>query len=152
MTRTLPRQRSTGQGARIARAVERTFFLEADAPRNHYRLESYEGGLNGDIPVVDHVVGLRFEYYADDGVPLMAAQFTDGPWRPDAGSPHRYDADLLRVRTIAITLRVEAANDAMRGPAGPLFTRGGTAVDPRRLLPDLNVRFDVSPRNLSLGP
>ena len=84
-------------------------------------------------------------------VPLTAAQLTDGPWCPDAGSPGRYDADLLRIRHIGVTLRVEASLPSLRGPAGALFARAGTSRDARRFVPDQEVRFDISPRNLVAG-
>jgi hypothetical protein len=83
-------------------------------------------------------------------VPLSAATLTDGPWCPDAVNPNRFDADLLRIRRIAVTLRVESAAAALRGPAGPLFARAGTSTSGRRLVPDREIRFDVSPRNLNL--
>ncbi len=84
-------------------------------------------------------------------VKLTQAQLTDGPWCPDAISAGRYDADLLRVRKVRVTLRVQVANPAFRGPGGSLFTRGGTSRGGERYLPDQEIRFDVTPRNLSLG-
>jgi hypothetical protein len=81
-------------------------------------------------------------------VMLTPSQLTDGPWCPDASHPHRFDADLLRVRRVAVTVRVEAAESAVRGPAGVLFTRGGTSRNPSRWVPDQEIRFEVSPRNL----
>jgi hypothetical protein len=84
-------------------------------------------------------------------VRLTMAQLGDGPWCPDAVNAHRYDADLLRIRRISVTVRLEAALSALRGPAGSLFTRGGTARAASRWLPDQEVRFDVAPRNLNIG-
>ena len=110
-----------------------------------------------DAPVADHVVGLAFEYYGDGGdgspgvlVRIDATTLTDGPWRPDAAAGNRWDADLSRVRAVAVTLRVEAASAAQRGPAGLLFARGGTATDAKRWAPDREIRFMVSPRNMGL--
>ena len=85
-----------------------------------------------------------------DLVPLPASLLTDGPWCPDALSPIRYDADLLRVRQIVVSLRVEAASDALRGPVGPLFARAGTARA-FRWVPDRRLRLVVSPSGLSGG-
>lgn len=82
-------------------------------------------------------------------VGLMEGQLTDGPWCPDATNPHRFDADLLRIRKVDVTLRVESALSALRGPAGLLFTRGGTSRSGERWLPDFEVRFSVAPRNLN---
>src|SRR5262245_57000093 len=87
---------------------------------------------------------------ADSLVPLGAAAFTDGPWCPDAVNPNRFDADLLRIRRIAVALRVESAAASLRGPAGPLFARAGTSSSAHSLLPDREIHFDVTPRNLSL--
>ena len=82
-------------------------------------------------------------------VKLDAGTLTDGPWCPDAASPVRYDADLLRVRRVRVTMRFEAAAASLRGPASTLFQRGGTATSTTRLVPDLETRFDVTPRNVS---
>jgi prepilin-type N-terminal cleavage/methylation domain-containing protein len=81
-------------------------------------------------------------------VPLPAGMLTDGPWCPDAASPHRWDADLLRIRAVAVAIRVEAAGAALRGPAGSLFTRGGTSHSGTRWLPDQAITLRVAPRNL----
>lgn len=77
--------------------------------------------------------------------------FTDGPWCPDATYPARYDADLLRIRRVRVTLRVQATDKSQRGPAGSLFTRPGTTTGADRYLPDQEIQFDVTPRNLNLG-
>ena len=84
-------------------------------------------------------------------VPLTDTQLTDGPWCPDETNANRWDADLLRIRKIGVTLRVQAANAALRGPAGVLFAHGGTSRSRNRWLPDLQVRFDVTPRNMEFG-
>jgi prepilin-type N-terminal cleavage/methylation domain-containing protein len=84
-------------------------------------------------------------------VKLTAGQLTDGPWCPTAAAVNRWDADLLRVRKVAVTLRVQAANAALRGPAGTLFTRGGSSRGGDRFVPDQEIRFEVAPRNLNLG-
>lgn len=82
-------------------------------------LMQYDGDRT-DLPVVDHVVKLAFEHL---------------------GSP--------RTRHVRVTLRVEAAAASLRGPAGPLFTRGGTSTTAERYLPDREVQFDVTPRNIA---
>lgn len=177
------------------------------------QLMFYAGGTGADVPVVDNVVGLAFEYYGDpqpptwrpekalsdptgpwtsygpkpsaialapyaagenctfinDGSPtpasrlaslgvagsglvkLTAAQLTDGPWCPNATSANRWDADLLRIRKIGVTVRVQAANAALRGPAGTLFSKGGTSRGGERWVPDQEIRYQIAPRNLNLG-
>jgi hypothetical protein len=82
-------------------------------------------------------------------VKLTAAELTDGPWCPDPTNPHRYDADLLRIRRVSVTVRVEASLSALRGPASILFARGGTARLANAWVPDEEIRFDISPRNLN---
>lgn len=84
-------------------------------------------------------------------IPLAPSQFVDGPWCPDDVTAGRWDADLLRVRSIVVSLRVQAAIASLRGPAGALFLHGGTASAGRRFAPDVEVRFRVSPRNMNAG-
>src|SRR5262249_40775186 len=84
-------------------------------------------------------------------VALPIASFKDGPWCPVADSPDRFDADLLRIRRIRVKLRVQAAKAALRGPAGALFMYGGTASSVERYIPDQEIQFDVTPRNMNLG-
>jgi len=175
------------------------------------QLMFYDGGTGPDVPVVDNVVGLTFDYYGDPQPPLMkkplsdptgpwttygpkpnpvavapfgagenctffndgsptpatrlatygaagtglvkmtAAQLTDGPWCPDDANPKRWDADLLRIRKIGVTLRVQSAVAALRGPAGVFFSVAGTGKDPKRWVPDQEVRFQITPRNMNLG-
>jgi hypothetical protein len=131
-------------GAVVVEAEVHTLALETDAATRTTQLVHY-GTANADAPVLDHVVALAFDY----GIPL--AELADGPWRPDAASANRWDADLLRIRTVRVTIRVEAALAALRGPAGVLFANGGTATDPRAWVPDQELQFQVSPRNLSLA-
>ena len=83
--------------------------------------------------------------------PLSAAQLTDGPWCPDAANANRWDADLLRIRRLAVTIRVESALSALRGPAGVLFVNGGSSRQPSRWAPDQEIRLQVSPRNMGLA-
>lgn len=81
-------------------------------------------------------------------VSLTAGQLTDGPWCPDPFHPGRFDADLLRVRRVVGRVRVQAAIESLRGPAGPLFRHGGTARTFARVVPDLEATMDVAPGNL----
>ena len=195
-------------GSKVVEVKNHVYYLKADPVRQLYQLMHYDGTSNADVPLVDHVVGLKFDYYGEpqpptmrnalsdpsvpgtsygpkpsaiasppfgvgencvfvsDGSPtpaprlptlgtgaptlvqLTSAQLTDGPWCPNDTNANRWDADLLRLRTVAVTLRVEAAADALRGPAGVLFTNGGTSRAANRWAPDLEMRFQASPRNL----
>jgi Tfp pilus assembly protein PilW len=142
-------------GTPVVEVQVHTYSLKADAAAQTFQLIQYDGTANADVPVLDHVVGLAFDYYGDPMLaggmtPVTAAELTDGPWRPDAGNPDRWDVDLLRIRSVGVMVRLEAALAALRGPAGVLFTNGGTARDASRWIPDQEIRFRVSPRNLNL--
>jgi hypothetical protein len=84
-------------------------------------------------------------------VKLTQAQLTDGPWCPDSAAANRYDADLLRIRKVRVNLRVQVAAKSLRGAAGALFTRAGTSKGGERFVPDQEIKFDVTARNLNLG-
>jgi hypothetical protein len=84
-------------------------------------------------------------------VPMPEAMLTDGPWCPNNASPNRFDADLLRLRKIGVVMRVQVAAADLRGPAGVLFRNGGTNTTARTLVPDQEIRFEITPRNFNLG-
>jgi hypothetical protein len=83
-------------------------------------------------------------------VELTQAMLTDGPWCPDATARDRFDADLLRIRRVRVKLRVQVAQEALRGPAGLLFARGGTFNGTTSLVPVQQIQFDIAPRNMNL--
>jgi hypothetical protein len=190
-------------------AVGTTFWLKSDNATATYQLMVNDTTSNLDVPVADHVVALRFEYFGDpqpptlrrplddpagpgtsygpapaavasagfaagencifvsdasgtpqprlaelgppDSAPinLASTQLTDGPWCPSGADPNRWDADLLRIRSVAVTIRVEAAPPLLRGPAGALFVHGGTSRSGLRWVPDQEIRFQISPRNMN---
>ena len=81
-------------------------------------------------------------------VELDASGLQDGPWCGDA---NRFDADLYRLKTIRVEIRAQAAMPSLRGRDPKLFRRPGSAVGGTSILRDYEVRFDISPRNMSLG-
>ena len=81
-------------------------------------------------------------------VELDAMQLTDGPWCPDETAVNRFDADLLRIRRVAVAMRIESAIAALRGPAGALFFRGGTSTGGSRFLPDQTISVPGLPREI----
>ena len=87
---------------------------------------------------------------ADEGslAPLPAAILTDGPMC--GGGTNQFDADLLRIRKVRVTLRMQAASPALRGRDTRLFMNPGTAKGGERYVPDYNLSFEVTPRNLNL--
>jgi hypothetical protein len=200
-----------GAGAPIAAVKLATYYLKTDAS-GASQLFRYDGWAS-DLPVVDDVVALRFDYFGDgqpptltgtplesepgpwttygpkppalgstrgawpagencafmvvDGaqaprqpalaargsplIELTPAELTDGPWCPDDAAANRFDADLLRVRRIRVTVQVQSVLASSRGPAGSLLTKGGATKRVGVSIPELQVQFDVAPRNLDLG-
>ena len=196
-----------GTGSKIVQIQSHTYYLKTDVATKTFQLMHYDGA-GADVPIVDNVVGLQFEYFGDpqppvtngkpladavgpwttygpkpkplvltncvfvnDGSPVPAPrlpvlgpggttttlvkltkeQLTDGPWCPDDNNPNRFDADLLRIRKIGVRIKLQTGNDSLRGPASALFTYGGTSRGGNKYLPDQEVRFQVTPRNLNLG-
>jgi type II secretory pathway pseudopilin PulG len=162
-------------GSRVVGIVQRTYYFD----RPGRRLMLYDGDRS-DLPLVDHVVDLRFTYYLDPAaagvrpppaggsscayaagtppIPLLddlagasptlvpQSRLTDGP--VCGQSPYRFDADLLRVRRIGVTIRLEAESAALRG-SGPAFFTRGTSPGGSKYVPDLQVTFEVAPRNMA---
>lgn len=201
--------------ASLSQVASHTYYLKKDTTARTSELRHYDG-YQTDLPVVDNVVALEFEYFGDpmpperlpnkpltdtigpwttygpkpldlglthpsnawpqgetcvfrvqDGqhVPRLATLgggglpqvkleegiLQDGPWCPHAGADVKFDADLLRVRRVRVKLRVQAAADQLRGPAGVLFANAGTSTSAERFVPDQEIRFDITPRNMNLG-
>ena len=142
--------------SRMVEATSRAYFLKTDRAADTVQLMQYDGAGGADVPVLDHVVKLTVDYLGDPITAssagpsltrLSSTELTDGPWRPDGLDPNRFDADLLRVRAVAVTIRVEAAPASLRGPAGPMFARAGTSRGAR--VPDQEIRVTIAPPNLS---
>jgi type II secretory pathway pseudopilin PulG len=122
-------------------AVVRTYYLRRDPASGASHLMRGEGG-GGDAPVTDGLTSIAFAYFGDSAptgpaaactvapgagplIPMAGSEFTDGPWCPPAGGGDPFDADLLRIRKIAVRIAVRA----MPGEIG----------------------FDVAPRNRNHG-
>jgi type II secretory pathway pseudopilin PulG len=78
--------------------------------------------------------------------PLPPAMFSDGPWC--GTGPNPFDADLLRIRSVAIAVRLQATNATLRGTDPRWFRVPGTGRDSSLLVRDLAVRAAVAPANL----
>jgi prepilin-type N-terminal cleavage/methylation domain-containing protein len=206
-----------GRGASIAEVVSVTYHLNS----RERRLYRYDGHRT-NLPLVDDVVGLRFEYFGEPTPPVLLKPVTDpvgpwttygprpppvgtdpagddwgpgencvfrvvagqhvsrlddwlaggqpgtlvsmplpalgdGPWCPGGATADglplgsRYDADLLRVRRVRVSLRVQAGSASLRGADPSWFTHPGSARVADRMVPDQEVQFDVAPRNLNFG-
>jgi hypothetical protein len=82
----------------------------------------------------------------DDGLaPLPIEQFSDGPWCGSGALT--FDADLLRVRRVRVTLRLQVSSPGLRAD-GDRFANAGTSRSATKSVPDVVMSFDVSPRNL----
>jgi len=84
-------------------------------------------------------------------VKLTKTMLTNGPWCPDSTTESRYDADLLRVRKVKVTMRVQVGQKSLRGADTTLFLRPGTSMGGARFVPDQEIAFEVSPRNINFG-
>jgi hypothetical protein len=129
----LPLPATYRAGSAVVAVVQRVYYLDRAAGR----VMQYDGGL-GESPLIDHVADMRFRYYASSGGAtggrlLTAAEMTDGPVR--GAAPNRFDADLLTIGRVRVTMTLEA----------PGLFRGRDAR-----LRRTEVTFDVTPRNMSI--
>jgi len=166
-------------GAQVTQIVSNTYYLN----RTTNQLMRYNGA-DEELPLVDNVVDLRFDYFGDPEPPrapqppigtanclydaagnyvgpgtlaadagslasLPSAILIDGPFC--GNGVNEFDADLLRVRKVRVTLRMQAAQSTLRGGDTNLFMRPGTALEGQRTLPDYRLTFEVAPRNLNLA-
>jgi hypothetical protein len=125
-------------GSEVVEARQVSFIFDPAARQ----LRRLEGG--GSFVLVDNVTAVNFEYFAGDMTLLPPAVFQDGPF-VGAGSIV-FDVDLLRVRTVRATLRLDTGVDRLRGTDPRFFARPGTATGPR-VIPDAVARLDVTLRN-----
>ncbi|HET7217438.1 MAG TPA: hypothetical protein VFJ02_05295, partial [Vicinamibacterales bacterium] len=76
-------------------------------------------------------------------IPL--SELTDGPVL--GVFPYRFDADVRSIRLVRVTLRLQTAAEDLRGTGG-LFARPGRSASGYSFLPDIEMTFDVGPRNM----
>ena len=131
------------------------------------QIRHHDGWLT-DVPVLDNVVALSFQYFGSPSAPLrelssgqvtcpdrsrswsgsqsqlLQGVLTDGPW---CGHRPLFDIDLFRVYRVRVKLRLQASAAEHRGSDRQLFARPGPAVDCTRFVPDATVRFDVALRS-----
>ena len=95
-------------------------------------------------------IGLPTLALADGSLAALdPAILSDGPYC-GSGS-NQFDVDLLRLRKVRATLRMQASSASLRGTDPALFMKPGNAPGGERVIPDYNVRFEVTPRNLNLA-
>lgn len=116
-------------GSAVTEVVSRTYSLDAAARV----LRQYDGDLS-DQPSADHISSLTLDYFGDDAsgalAPIDRATLADGPWL-GAGSS-RFDADLLRVRMVRVSVRAEASTPALRASVPDVVAR--VTVAPRAMV------------------
>ncbi len=77
---------------------------------------------------------------------LPLSMLQDGPF---CGAGERsYDVDLLRIRSVRATMRLQSGADALRGQDRRLFARPGSATLMERMVPDAVLSIELTPRNL----
>jgi hypothetical protein len=91
------------------------------------------------VPLLPALAGLTL-------VPLTMQQLIDGPFCGIA--PARFDADLLRIRRVRVTLRVQVDAAHLRG-SGEHFVNAGSSTAHDQSVKDYEMTFDVAPRNMS---
>ncbi len=168
---------SPSDSARIAQMTTRSYYLDAATNQlmfyDGYQTEvplvdnvvglsfKYYGDPNPPLapkPVIG-VTNCIFDATGNPMLPVIAGSagslvelpssiLTDGPVCGLA--PNDFDADLYRVRKIGVTLRVQVGTEALRGSDTALFKRPGKATGAEGWVPDYEMTFEVSPRNLNL--
>ena len=69
-------------GAKVVQIRSHTYYLKTDVATKTYQLMHYDGA-DGDVPVVDNVVGLEVRYFGDPQPPVTIGKpliNTVGPW------------------------------------------------------------------------
>lgn len=127
--------------------LEFSYFGDPDPPA---RPRPPLGTANCLYDAAGHALGNLPTLAREGGslAPLPLSMLNDGPWCGANGS--RFDADLLRVRKVRVTLRVEATQSSFRG-TGEAFVGAGTSRSGGRTVPDYLLGFEVAPRNLHLS-
>lgn len=62
-----------------------------------------------------------------------------------------FDPDLYRIRKVRVSVRVQVGLGSLRGSSTMLFRNPGSATVGGRYVPDYEMVFDVTPRNLNLA-
>ena len=124
-----------------------TYFGDPNPPRNPKPppgkancLYDATGNLVGGLQTLSTQGGSNAE--------LPLSMLNDGPWCGNGNN--RFDVDLMRVRKVRVTVRVEANAIGARG-TGTDFVNSGISKSALRSAPDFTVRFEVTPRNMNLG-
>jgi hypothetical protein len=81
-------------GSYISQIANYTYWLKTDTVAGNYQLMRYDGNLT-DVPIIDNVVGLSFEYYGEPSPPQLRPGLTPpttyGPNPPLLGANNAAD-------------------------------------------------------------
>jgi len=82
-------------GAVISQMNAETYYWRQDAATNTFQLMHYDL-FDEDMPLIDDVVGLRFEYMGEASPPVLRAPVTDpvGPWTSYGPKPPALGVDV----------------------------------------------------------
>ena len=101
----------------------------------------YDAGGNPKLPVLP---------MTDGSLAALTPAMLIGPEFCGSGNT-QYDPDLLRVRKVRVSLRVQVASAALRGMDQTLWKNPGKSQGGAKTVPDYTVAFEVTPRNLNLA-
>ena len=174
LTPSSPLSRPYPTGSRVALIVQRIYHLDragkqlmvydgahSDVPLVDHVVDlsfAYYGDPRPDAVSPPPAGGSNCAYSGLPPLPLLAnlggaapkplpdSLLTDGP--ACGLPPHRFDADLLRIRRVAVTMRLETDSAGLRG-IGPACATAGFSRAATRAVPDLQAIIEVAPRNLA---
>jgi hypothetical protein len=127
--------------------LEFSYFGDPNPPKNP---KPMAGEANCLYDAAGNYVGLPVLAPTDGSlVALTSTMLTDGPFCGSGAT--EFDADLLRVRKVRVSLRLQVTNPILRGSDDMLWLNPGTSRGAERAVPDYAVTFEVTPRNLNLA-
>jgi len=133
-------------GAVISQVETDAYYWRQDAATNTFQLMHYDLFAD-DVPLIDDVVGLRFEYMGDAAPPVLKAPVTDpvGPWTTYGPKPPALGVDVASDSWPAgenCTFRLDPASGqhvtrlASLGPPGTLTGLTATQLSDGPWCPD----------------
>jgi len=133
-------------GAVISQVETDAYYWRQDAATNTFQLMHYDLFAD-DMPLIDDVVGLRFEYMGDAAPPVLKAPVTDpvGPWTTYGPKPPALGVDVASDSWPAgenCTFRLDPASGqhvtrlASLGPPGTLTGLTATQLSDGPWCPD----------------
>lgn len=174
LTPSSPLSRPYATGARVAVIVQRVYHFDragkrlmvydgarSDVPLIDHVVDlsfAYYGDPRPDVVSPPPAGGSNCAYTGSPPMPVLAnlggaapkplpdSLLTDGPACGQA--PHRFDADLLRVRRVAVSICLETESAGLRG-VGSAFATAGFSRAANRTVPDLRATIEVTPRNMA---